>query len=142
MEWSWKWLRVIKTWFGCIDSSAQNDNVAPLTIDQLATLGIDQYREKKIYLGYSGELDSGSLEIQFSYSVRDGILVNIKTELKWKILFDYCDGSYLVNDDKAKYEDLLVKLNRLREVKEELDDRAVYKQLQRIVIEHLIKYKA
>lgn len=126
MKWGWKRLGGI--------SSAQNDNAAPL--------GVDQYREKKIYLGYSGELRSGSLEIQFSSSVRDGILVNIKTVSKWKILFDYCDGNYLINDDKAKYADLLAKLNQLCEAKDELDDREVYMRLQKIVIDHLSTYKA
>ena len=126
MRWSWKRLRGI--------NSAQNNNAAPS--------GIDQYREKKIYLGYSGELRSGSLEIQFSSSVRDGILVNIKTVSKWKILFDYCDGNYLINDDKAKYADLLAKLNQLRESKDKLDDREIYNRLQKIVIDHLSTYKA
>ena len=112
---------------------AQNDNAMPS--------GIDQYHEKKIYLGYSGELRSGSLEIQFSSSVREGILVNIKTVSKWRILFDYCDGNCLINDDKAKYADLLAKLNQLRESKDKLDDREVYKRLQKIIIDHLAACK-
>lgn len=130
-----KWLRAIKAWFGCIDSSAQGNGIAPFTADQLAALGIDEYHVKEISLGYSGELHAGSLEICFSYSVRDGVFVNIKTVSKWRILFEFCDGNSLINDDREKYTNLLAKLKRLREIQGELDYREAYEQLQQIVIE-------
>lgn len=128
-----KWLEWLKARFGFKARPVQNSNILPS--------GVDEYHVKEIYLGYSGELRAGNLEICFSCSVRDGVLVNIKTISKWKILFEFCDGNYLINDDRVKYTNLLAKLKELREMQEELDSPEAYEQLQAIVIEHLAKNK-
>ena len=51
--------------------------------------------------------------ITFEYSIRDGILIQIKRLDPWKILLDYANGSfYIYDDNKTKYKNLLENLDR------------------------------
>ena len=51
--------------------------------------------------------------ITFEYSIRDGILIQIKSLDPWKILLDYANGSfYIYDDNKTKYKNLLENLDR------------------------------
>ena len=64
----------------------------------------------KTYLGAKAkvQLCDRQIELHFSFSVKDGVLVQIKGNQPLRILFDYVDGSYYVNDSGNIYYNRLI----------------------------------
>lgn len=98
--------------------------------------GFDSYDVKPVSLGFKGRLRASNLDLQFSYSIRDGIFVNIKSVSPWKVLFEYADGSCLMNSTAQRYSELLAALKQLQETESKLDYPEVYTRLERIIWEH------
>lgn len=126
MRWIFQWFHAVKARLRCAKSAKPLDVETPP--------GFDSYQVSPIYLGYKGELRTGNLRLELSYSARDGIFVSIKSLAPWKVFFEYADGSCMINDESAQYSDLLASLNQLRENEKERDDLEVYKRLEEIVL--------
>lgn len=126
MRWIFKWFHAVKAHLPCAKSAKLLDVETPP--------GFDSYQVSPIYLGYKGELRTGNLRLELSYSARDGIFVSIKSLAPWKVFFEYADGSYMINDKTERYSDLLASLNQLRESEKERNDLEVYKRLEEIVL--------
>ena len=76
-----------------------------------------------------------------SYSVRDGILVNIKKNRPYQVLFDYVDGAYYINDDSHREYDRLVELlSALKNQTKDHHHMVVYKNLEAILFKFLANY--
>ncbi len=126
MRWIFQWFHAVKAYLRCAKSAKPLDVETPP--------GFDSYQVIPIYLGYKGELRTGNLRLELSYSARDGIFVNIKSLAPWKVFFEYADGSCVINDESAQYSDLLASLNQLRKSEKEWSDLEVYKRLEEIVL--------
>lgn len=75
------------------------------------------YTYSKIYLGSKAKvcLCDRKIEINFSFSVRDGILIKIKCNQPYRVLFHYVDGSYYINDgSNINYKRLIELLSAIR----------------------------
>lgn len=126
MRWIFKRLHAIKAHLRCAKPAKPLDVETPPDFDS--------YQVSPIYLGYKGELRTGNLRLELSYSARDGIFVSIKSLAPWKVFFEYADGSCMINDESSQYSDLLASLNRLRKNERERGDLEVYKRLEEIVL--------
>lgn len=117
-----KWLRSIKP--------------RPTRIAPPVPSGFDAYEVTPISLGLEGKLRAANLELRFSCSTRDGIFVQLKSTSPWRVLFEYADGGYLINDDTRSYSEWLTALNQLRESAQKLDYTETDQQLEHIVQRH------
>ena len=82
----------------------------------------------------------GQFETRVLYSVRDGILVKIKSKNPYKILYEYIDGTSLVLDKKNRgYGELTETLNSLKEECEKRFHLEVYNQLENEVYNFLVR---
>lgn len=133
MEWNSKLLKTIQIWFGCTNRANRDAQLA------FKKTGF-AYQIKETNLGFEGSLDEigGNIKIVLSYTVRDGMFVNIKVLNPWKIIFEYSDGAYFVNDPNVKRYDKLIKaLKNLQASKDKGNYCRIYAQLELIVLEHL-----
>lgn len=84
-------------------------------------------------------IGDGQYELTFYSSARDGVGVKLKCNQPYRILFDYNDGQYLLNDVRDyDYTDLLCKLNALNESAH--DYRKAYSGLETITDSFVIDY--
>lgn len=99
-----------------------------------------QYSYSEMYLGAEGKvrcLEKG-VEFFISFSVRDGMQAKIKMTQPYKVLFDYTDGSYFINDEIAsKYEWLIDEFSKLRKEKN-LNYSEIYEKMEEIVYMFII----
>ena len=93
-------------------------------------------RVKAIHCGFEGEWSAHNIEIHLSYSIRDGVNVNIKRLAPWRVLLEYSDGSAVINNEKPKYAQMLAELNALRENAPHLSEREAFQRLEEIVLAH------
>lgn len=101
-----------------------------------------EYLYSETYLGAEAKviLAEGKYEISCSYSVRDGVLVKIKRNKPYKILYDYIDGVSLVLDEKDRgYAELTEKLNTLKEGSGKCFHLDVYDRLEEEVYNFLVR---
>ena len=72
------------------------------------------YVYQEVYLGGEGEITSpdGNVVIAWTYTQRDGVFVHIKRKHPWRIIFDYCDGNCMCNNDQKIFESLIEALER------------------------------
>lgn len=92
---------------------------APEEIGNLQSL-VDQgfvYTCEKVYLGKKGRLvfPDGNNIAEWFYTERDGIFTQIKCKKPYKILFEYSEGNYFINDDRESV------FNSLTELKDNLE---------------------
>lgn len=100
------------------------------------------YLYSEIYLGAEAKVifAEGQFETRISYSVRDGILVKIKSKNPYKILYEYIDGTSLVLDKKPRgYGELTETLNSLKEECEKRFHLEMYNQLENEVYNFLVR---
>ena len=93
------------------------------------------YYEEDIYLGKNGVLIStnANYKLSFSYSVRDGVFFQFKRHNPYKIIFDFNDGAYILNDNSEyDYSKLLSLLNLLKSNKQEYEDNKIYSELKEV----------
>ena len=101
-----------------------------------------EYAYREVYLGAKAKviLAGGKYEVSSSYSVRDGMLVKIKRNEPYKILYKYIDGVSLVLDEEDRgYAELTEKLNTLQEGSEKCFHLDVYDRLEEEVYNFLAK---
>ena len=77
------------------------------------------YTCKEVYLGKEGTLLSpdGNIIIKWFYTERDGMFVQINRRKPYKIMFEYADGNYFINDDR---EDIRQSMTALKDDLERL----------------------
>lgn len=139
MVWNWRFLKDMRTWCKCI-KRIQTD--AKLFYSPFNNLKNSNYSYSQVYLGAKGIVNFHSQDIvlMMSYSVRDGILIKIKKNLPYKILFDYVDGAYYVNDDRQQYNHLLKLLSALKEQASDRHYIEIYKDLEELMFDFVTKY--
>lgn len=119
-----------------LDSERQNRQ------RDFAELGF-HYQVKEIHLGFEGNLEEirGNLQIVLSYTVRDGIFLNIKRTKPWQVLFEYSDGAHFTNCTSAdEFAQMIRSLESLRQRNHQDHDCDIYAQLERIVLEYLSEH--
>lgn len=105
------------------------------TVDLRSNANIVGYSTENVYLGRKGKVitNNGMQEISIYYSERDGIGWKLKNYKPYKILFDYNDGAYYINDTSAeKYTELILKLNLLKRTACKQHYNKAYAQLEEI----------
>ena len=62
---------------------------------------IFDYYQEQLYLGAEGHIKSndGKYSAIFSYTVRDGIMWKLTKYSPYSCLFEYYDGSFMINDE-------------------------------------------
>lgn len=132
-------MRDIPTWFKCIKRQSKNKT---LRTSPFVKANDCDYSYESLYLGAKGtaKFHSQNLFLQMSYSVRDGILINIKNNKPYKVLFDYIDGRYLINDyNDEEYKSLVESLVVLNEKTEKQDYVQFYDELEKIVYDFAMR---
>lgn len=133
MGWSLRCLKDMKIWFNCFDFLNRKKKKT------LLLCGLPQskyqYSYSEMYLGAKGKvrcLEKG-VEFSISFSVRDGMLAKIKVIQPYRVLFDYVDGAYFINDEiVSKYEWLIDEFSKLRKEKN-LNYPKIYEKMEEIV---------
>lgn len=127
-------LKKMWNWFENADSERENRQ------QDFAELGF-HYQVKETYLGFEGILDEirGKLQIILSYTVRDGIFVNMKRTEPWQVLFEYSDGAYFTNCTN-EFAHMIQSLENLRQRNCQEDNCDTYAQLEMIVLAYLFEY--
>lgn len=130
----------MRIWFKCINRilpEKRTHNSPFINLDH------SNYSYSQTYLGAKGIVNiyPQDLVLFMSYSVRDGILVNIKKKRPHRILFDYVDGNYYINDDSSKgYDHLAELLSALKNQIKCHHYTAVYKNLEDIMFKFITNY--
>lgn len=135
MAWNSKLLKTITTWFGCTDDAKGNTKYT------FAKLGF-HYQVKKAHLGFEGTLDSvdKNTRIVLSYTVHDGIFVNIKTLNPWQVLFEYADGGYFSTVSHSNELDRIIEaLKNLQSQNYQLSYHEIYSQIERIILTYILE---
>ena len=102
-----------------------------------------EYSSTEESLGASGtvKIHPQNLVIQMSYTARYGFWVQIKRVHPWKIMFEYMDSTYLVNDENDRgYDNLVESLNRLKQDIKKRANLDVYNALEAIMYDYVVKY--
>ena len=101
-----------------------------------------QYSYSQMYLGAKSKVmfAENEIEVLMSYSVRDGVLVKIKRNKPYRILFDYIDGTYFVNDEREHgYAQLVESLNFIKKESSNNHHMKMYDSVEEIVYNFLKK---
>ena len=101
-----------------------------------------EYSYSEVYLGAKSKvtLAEEGIEVSMSYSVRDGILVKIKRNKPYSVLFDYIDGAYLINDEKDRgYVWLVESLNALKNGSDKCHSLKTHDNVEKIVYRFLVE---
>lgn len=122
--------------FGCADAAEKN---AEYTFEKIGF----HYQVKEVYLGFEGSLDSidGNMRIILSYTVRDGVFLNIKTLNPWKVLFEYADGAYFsTGANSNEFDGIVEALQNLQSANDTANEHEVYVQMEKIVLAYLLEH--
>ncbi len=98
------------------------------------------YTYSRIYLGSKAKvyLCEKKMEFLFSFSVRDGILVKIKCNQPCRVIFDYVDGSYYINDNSnIDYKRLIELLSAIRNETYKRHQQQTYDKLEKIMFDFI-----
>ena len=98
---------------------------------------IDQgyvYSCEEVYLGKKGKLISqdGNDVVEWFYTERDGIYSKIKRKDPWKILFEYTNGSFFINENR---EDVCKELSELKNRLDDLKNKSTNEQCEDTYLE-------
>lgn len=121
-------------WSKCI-KKCKAGHVSPFAESNLFA-----YTYTRLYLGAKGEAvtANGNLAFLMSFSIRDGIFVKFKRQCPYRVLFDYADGAYYVNDVAERgYDKLIISLLQFQKTPHN-DDAAAYSELEGIVYDFVI----
>lgn len=110
----------MEIWRACNKPLKQRESEEASVFQPLVDQGF-VYNCEEVYLGKEGMLISpnGNIIINWSYTERDGIFIQIKRTKPYKIMFEYADGNYLLNDDR---ENLRQSMTELKDDLERLRD--------------------
>lgn len=132
----------MSTWLKCIKCCKRNNNSSAADLTNSAEeQGIFEYSQEKLYLGTKGilKLNDANHTVIFSYAIHDGIMWKMKRNNPYKVLFEYCDGNYFINNtDKSIFLSLVNELNRIH--MNTYCDQAIFSELKRISVSFLKEY--
>lgn len=123
----------MRIWCKCINRIQPDKRVH---YSPFINLDNSDYSYSQVYLGAKGIVNiyPQDLVLSMSYSERDGILVNIKRNRPYHVLFDYVDGAYYINDDSYRgYDHLLELLSALKNQINSHHHTVVYEELEAIM---------
>ena len=130
----------MRIWCGCTKrtQSSRRIDKSPFANQD----GCD-YSYSEEYLGAKAIVNiySQNIVLTMSYSLRDGILVNIKKNCPYRVVFDYVDGSYYVNDNRdGGYGHLAELLLTLGNQTSGNHHMKIYKKLEELMFEFVMKF--
>lgn len=132
-------LKDIRTWFECIKRIRPNIRNYKSPFLNLANA---EYSCSEVYLGAKGIINiyPEGLVLSMSFSVRDGILINIKKNHPYQVLFDYVDGAYYINDDSiVDYIRLVELLSKLKAQTKNLHHAEIFEKLEALMFDYVTK---
>lgn len=130
----------MRIWFQCI-KRAQRDKYTHNS--PFINLNDSDYSYSEVYLGAQSIVNiyPKDLVLRMSYSVKDGILINIKKNGLHRILFDYVDGAYYINDDSSRgYDHLVELLITLKKQSKEHHYMDIYENLEAIMFKFITNH--
>lgn len=135
----------IKTWFECTNLFRRRiPNEISAFQEELTNRGYS-YSCKEVYLGKKGLLISpdGNIIIKWFFTERDGIYLQVKCKQPYRILFEYFDGSYFINDDREEIHIIMseskLELDKLRKELMNYNRENAYCCLERVIMETIVK---
>lgn len=130
----------MRIWYKCINRIQPDKRIHN---SPFINLDNSDYSYSQVYLGAKGIVNiyPQDLVLSMSYSVRDGILVNIKRKRPYQVLFDYVDGAYYINDDSQRgYDHLVELLSALKNQIKSHHHTVVYENLEAIMFNFIANY--
>lgn len=130
----------MKAWCKFIKHIKKQDAKGEYLFENLRSKNCN-YNCSDIYLGVAGEvfLCNMKTEIDFSFSVKEGTLVKIKQNQPYKILFDYVDGAFYVNDDRnINYNKLSEDLSALKNDTHISEYETIYTKPEEIIYNFIV----
>ena len=127
----------MQIWLECIKRIQLKNKVYTSPFIRLSNA---KYLYSEVYLGAKSivTFQSEGLVLSISYSVRDGILINIKQLHPYRILFDYVDGAYYINDDRTvSYHHLIEDLSRVKDQIKSLHYTEIFEKIERIMFDYV-----
>ena len=130
----------MRIWFKCIKRERQRK----VTYDSpFVNLDNSDYSCSELYLGVKSVVNiyHTNMVLLMSYSERDGILIKIKQNCPYQVLFDYVDGAYFINDDSSRrYDQLVESLSTLKNQTSHHHNMEIFEKLETIMFEFADKY--
>ena len=130
----------MQIWCKCIKRESQHKVTYS---SPFVNLDNSDYSCTELYLGAKSVVNiyHRNLVLLMSYSVRDGILINIKQNCPHQVLFDYVDGAYFINDDSSRrYDQLVESLSTLKNQATHHHHTETFEKLEAIMFEFTDKY--
>lgn len=130
----------MRIWFKCIKRERQRK----VTYDSpFVNLDNSDYSCSELYLGVKSVVNiyHTNMVLLMSYSERDGILIKIKQNCPYQVLFDYVDGAYFINDESSRrYDQLIESLSTLKNQTSHHHNMEIFEKLETIMFEFADKY--
>ena len=114
---------VMKIWCACTKLSKRRASEERGAFQSLVNQGF-VYTCEEVYLGKKGVLISpnGNIIVKWFYTERDGMFIQIKRKRPYKIMFEYSDGNYFLNDDREIIRQNITELkNNLERLRDEME---------------------
>lgn len=130
----------MRIWCKCINRNQSDKRPHNSTF---MNLNNSDYSYTHEYLGAKGivNIHPQDLALHMSYSVRDGICVKLKRNRPYRVLFDYVDGTYYINDDSDRgYFHLVEQLSALKEQTKTCHYETVYQNLEEIMFGFVVDF--
>lgn len=120
-------------WLKCTKRHKNRDRNSPFNDPQFF-----RYFYSQVYLGSEGRAVTvdGNLEVLMSFSAKDGILVKLKQNRPYRILFDYVDGAYYVNSNfESQFGKLIQNLSLLQKARDDIEN--TYYHVEQVVADFI-----
>lgn len=135
---------VMQIWCACTRFFKQRASEEINSLQSLIEKGFI-YTCEKVYLGKKGKLVSPDCNniAEWFYTERDGIFTQIKRKKPYKILFEYSEGNYFINDDRENVckslTELKDNLDRLRNERKANNHVNAYSRVESIISQTLAR---
>jgi hypothetical protein len=140
--WNWRFWRDMKIWSPCTKMFGRQTSKRESMFTNMGGFQC-QYSYSQMYLGAKSKVifAENQTEVLMSYSIKDGVLVKIKRNKPYRVLFEYIDGSYVVNDEIERgYAQLVETLNSIKNESSNNHHLKVYDSVEEIMYRFLEKF--
>ena len=113
----------MKMWRACTRLSKRRASEESGAFQSLVHQGF-VYTCEEVYLGKKGALTSpnGNWIVQWFYTERDGMFIQIKQKRPYKIMFEYSDGNCFLNDDRESIRQNMTEMkDNLERLRDEME---------------------
>ena len=131
----------MSTWFECINHFRKTGKKRKSTFTVMDANKYE-YVYSDLYLGSQGMIKIlvKHVELSCSYSTKDGLFVNIQSKSPYRVLFNFIDGSYFINDtSKDQYYALISSLFELKNESSKYNYTCVFDRLESIMYRYICK---